>query len=95
MDDLRSAATAEGYLRSRFQERIGLQDLLTPMMRHVMTHFRLADTALKAVGAGSEGTRCAVTVLNGDHPDEVLVLQGKQAEPSVLAPYVNLSAPEH
>ena len=68
---------------------------LTPTMRHVMTHFRIADTALKAVGVGSVGTRCAVTVLIGDHPDEVLVLQGKQAEPSVLAPYVTLSAPEH
>ena len=28
-------------------------------------------------------------------PDDVLVLQGKQAEPSVLAPYVELEAPSH
>ena len=68
---------------------------LSPTMQHVIGHFRITDTALKAVGVGSVGTRCAVTVLIGDHPDEVLVLQGKQAEPSVLAPYVNLDTPQH
>jgi uncharacterized protein (DUF2252 family) len=68
---------------------------LSPTMRHVMGHFCIVDGALKAVGVGSVGTRCAITVLVGDTPDEVLVLQGKQAEPSVLAPYLNLSAPEH
>jgi hypothetical protein len=31
----------------------------------------------------------------GQHPDDILVLQGKQAEPSVLAPYVTLPTPEH
>jgi hypothetical protein len=31
----------------------------------------------------------------GDHPDDVLVLQSKQADPSVLAPYVNQPSPDH
>jgi uncharacterized protein (DUF2252 family) len=66
-----------------------------PELRHLLSHFRLSDAALKAVGVGSVGTRCAIGVLVGDHPDDVLVLQSKQAEPSVLAPYVDQPAPEH
>ena len=58
---------------------------LPPAMWQLLARFRIVDTALKAVGVGSVGTRCAVTVLVGDHPDDVLVIQGKQAEPSVLA----------
>jgi hypothetical protein len=68
---------------------------IAPAIRHLLAQFRLSDTALKAVGVGSVGTRCAVNVFVGAHPDDVLVLQGKQAEPSVLAPYVDLEAPSH
>jgi len=69
---------------------------LPPAMRQLLARFRIVDTALKAVGVGSVGTRCAVTVLVGDHPDDVLVIQGKQAEPSVLAPHLpELQASPH
>ena len=69
---------------------------LSPAMRQLLARFRLADVALKAVGVGSVGTRCAVSLLLGDHPDDVLVIQGKQAEPSVLAPHLpELQAPAH
>ncbi|MCP9809672.1 DUF2252 domain-containing protein [Cyanobium sp. HWJ4-Hawea] len=68
---------------------------IRPEMRRVMSQFRFVDAALKAVGVGSVGTRCAVGVLVGSHPDDVLVLQGKQAEPSVLAPYLPKGGPEH
>ena len=50
---------------------------------------------MKAVGVGSVGTRCAVSVLIGDHPDDVLVLQAKQATLSVLAPYLQAETPTH
>ena len=43
-----------------------------------MEQFNTSDSALKAVGVGSVGTRCAVTVFAGDDPDDVLVLQGKR-----------------
>ena len=59
-------------------------------MRKLLSHFRLVDVAYKAVGVGSVGTRCAIMLFLGDHPDELLVLQSKQALPSVLAPYLNL-----
>lgn len=66
-----------------------------PDLRHLLSHFHLSDAALKAVGIGSVGSRCAIGVFIGEHPDDVLVLQSKQAESSVLAPYVNQPTPEH
>lgn len=69
---------------------------LRPEMRHYLQQFRLVDLALKAVGVGSVGTRCAIGLLVGDDPDEVLVLQSKQAERSVLAAYTaQAEVPEH
>ena len=69
---------------------------LRPEMRHYLSHFRLVDLALKAVGVGSVGTRCAIGLLVAHESDEVLVLQSKQAEPSVLAPYLpGLDTPDH
>ena len=66
-----------------------------PEIRHLLSRFRIRDVAFKAVGVGSVGTRCAIGLLVGDHPDDVLVLQSKQAQSSVLAPYVEASVPEH
>ena len=65
------------------------------LMQHLLAQYQFRDCALKAVGVGSIGTRCVVSPFVGPHPDDILVLQGKQAEPSVLAPYVNLPTPEH
>ena len=68
---------------------------ITSTMQHLLAQYQFRDCALKAVGVGSIGTRCAVSLFVGQHPDDILVLQGKQCEPSVLAPYVNLATPEH
>lgn len=69
---------------------------LRPEMRHYLRHYRLVDLALKAVGVGSVGTRCAIGLFIGDDPEDVLVLQSKQAEPSVLAAYIPApEVPEH
>jgi len=68
---------------------------ISSTMQHLLALYQLKDSALKAVGVGSIGTRCGISLFRGQHPDDILVLQGKQAEPSVLAPYVNLPAPEH
>jgi uncharacterized protein (DUF2252 family) len=64
-------------------------------MRRFLSNFRLQDSAIKAVGVGSVGTRCALRLFVGDHSDDVLVLQSKQAEPAVLAPYLNQPVPMH
>ena len=71
------------------------KDTLRADMRHLLSRYRLVDAALKAVGVGSVGTRCAVGLFMGESADDVLVLQSKQAVASVLAPYLPGPAPEH
>ena len=44
----------------------------------------MIDTAVKAVGVGSVGTRCAIALMKGPHPDDWLLLQSKQALPSCI-----------
>ena len=43
------------------------------------------------VGVGSVGTRCWVVFLTGNHSDDPLFLQLKEAQPSVLEPYLRKS----
>ena len=68
---------------------------MNPTMQHLLSEFVCRDAAIKAVGVGSVGTRCSIVLFQGQHPDDILVLQGKEAEPYVLAPYVDLPVPEH
>lgn len=70
-------------------------DSLPGDMKHLMQAYRVADTALKAVGVGSVGTRCAVGLFLGPHPDDLIIMQVKQAEPSVLEAYASCPAPTH
>jgi uncharacterized protein (DUF2252 family) len=55
--------------------------------RMLLERYRLEDLAFKVVGVGSVGTRCAVALMvsEGGHR---LILQIKEALPSVLEPYV-------
>ncbi len=66
-----------------------------PEIHHLIGQFRLVDAAYTAVGVGLVGTRCAVNLFVSDHSDEVLVLQTKQAVPSVLAAYLSVKEPGH
>ncbi|MEY4430651.1 MAG: hypothetical protein RLZZ533_587 [Cyanobacteriota bacterium] len=68
---------------------------LAPALQQLLSQFRLVDSALKAVGVGSVGTRCGIALFVGEHPNDILVLQVKQANASVLAPYVDRPSPEH
>jgi uncharacterized protein (DUF2252 family) len=56
--------------------------------RQLMSHFRIASGALRVVGIGSVGTRCLILLLEGATKDDALILQLKEAEQSVLEPYV-------
>ena len=58
--------------------------------RPLIARYRLVDVAIKVVGVGSVGTRCAIALLLADR-DDPLVLQFKQARPSVLEPYAGAS----
>jgi len=59
--------------------------------------YRLQDVARKVVGVGSVGTRCWVALFAGrDDPEaDLIVLQVKEAQPSVLEPYVGESQLSH
>jgi uncharacterized protein (DUF2252 family) len=59
--------------------------------RDFLERYRFVDFALKVVGVGSVGTRCYVIVLEGRDENDPLILQGKEASASVLAPYLPAS----
>jgi len=56
--------------------------------REVLRHYYFGDFARKVVGVGSVGTEAFVVLLIGDRADEPLFLQIKEAQESVLAPFV-------
>jgi uncharacterized protein (DUF2252 family) len=60
--------------------------------RGLLERFRFVDAALKVVGVGSVGTRCAVIVLEGRDSNDPLILQVKEATASVLEPWLGASA---
>ena len=51
---------------------------------HLLDRYRFVDAARKVVGVGSVGTRDYVVLLEGRDEDDPLILQVKEAEPSVL-----------
>ncbi|UKY48744.1 DUF2252 domain-containing protein [Streptomyces inhibens] len=55
--------------------------------RSLLEQYRVVDTARKVVGVGSVGTRCWIVLLLGKDTDDPLLLQAKEADESVLAPY--------
>jgi uncharacterized protein (DUF2252 family) len=59
--------------------------------RVLLDRYKLQDVAMKVVGVGSVGTRCAVMLLLAKENDPLL-LQIKEARQSVLEPYVEKSA---
>jgi uncharacterized protein (DUF2252 family) len=68
------------------------RETLSPDRRRLLDHFSLVDVAHKVVGVGSVGTRAWVLLLQGGADGEVLLLQAKQAQRSVLADYVPATA---
>jgi uncharacterized protein (DUF2252 family) len=65
--------------------------------RFLLDRFRVVDVARRVVGVGSVGTRCWVCLFEatGHGADDRIVLQVKEAQPSVLAPYVGASRLGH
>ncbi|MGD0986107.1 MAG: DUF2252 domain-containing protein [Acidimicrobiales bacterium] len=61
---------------------------LDPDRTLLLDRYEFVDAALKVVGVGSVGTRCFVALLAGKADLDPLFLQVKEAQASVLAPYV-------
>jgi uncharacterized protein (DUF2252 family) len=59
--------------------------------RRLLSRFHYVHAARKVVGVGSVGTRAWVLLLLGGDSADPLFLQAKEAQPSVLAPYVGVS----
>lgn len=79
------AAGLAGYLDTVSEDRLAL-----------LARYAIHDVAFRVVGTGSVGTRSYVVLLL-DHRGEPLVLQVKEARPSVLTPFlaaVGFDAPE-
>jgi uncharacterized protein (DUF2252 family) len=64
---------------------------LTPDRRKLVERFRYVDAARKVVGVGSVGTRAWIMLLTGRDDGDPLFLQFKEAEASVLEPYLPTS----
>ena len=56
--------------------------------RRLLERYHVTDAALRVGGVGSVGTRCTVTLLQGDRPEDNLILQQKEADHSSLAAYL-------
>lgn len=81
----RKAEMTEQYVKKLYQDFVNT----LPEERHqLVSHFRISDGALRVGGIGSIGTRCIIFLLEGTEKDEALILQLKEAGPSVLEPYV-------
>jgi uncharacterized protein (DUF2252 family) len=65
--------------------------------RHLMAGYDIVGVARKVVGVGSVGTRCWIVLMVGrENPLDDLVMQVKEANASVLEPYLGESAyPNH
>jgi uncharacterized protein (DUF2252 family) len=60
--------------------------------RRLLETYRFVDLARKVVGVGSVGTRAWVALFVGRDSDDTLILQVKEAEPSVLERFLVKSA---
>ncbi|MEU6137404.1 DUF2252 domain-containing protein [Nocardioides sp. NPDC047086] len=60
--------------------------------RHLLEGFRFTDAARKVVGVGSVGTRAWIVLLLGNDDQDPLFLQAKEAQASVLEPFLGKSA---
>ncbi len=75
---------AQGFVKAYLATLDPDRDLL-------LNRYEFVDAALKVVGVGSVGTRCFIVLLAGKADLDPLFLQVKEAQPSVLAPYVDRS----
>jgi uncharacterized protein (DUF2252 family) len=63
-------------------------------LHKLFDHYHLEDFAFKVVGVGSVGTRCFILLFLAESNDPLL-LQAKEARPSVLEPYAGKTSFNH
>jgi uncharacterized protein (DUF2252 family) len=82
-------SAAKAVIRDAYDQYL---QTLSDDKKHLLSGYRIVGFARKVVGVGSVGTRCWIMLLVGreDSQDD-LVLQVKEAGPSVLEPYLGAS----
>jgi uncharacterized protein (DUF2252 family) len=95
VDDLLPGATHEQAM----EQLIGLvRDYLVsvrPDRAALVRQYRVVDAARKVVGVGSVGTRAWILLLIGRDSGDPLILQAKEARPSVLEGYADPVGYDH
>jgi uncharacterized protein (DUF2252 family) len=90
------AELADGAAADELASRIdgifrSYRSTLRPDLRMLLDGFNYVDVARKVVGVGSVGTRCWILLLEGRDERDPLLLQVKEAQPSVLEPMLGRS----
>jgi uncharacterized protein (DUF2252 family) len=86
---------ARKLLEDQIRELLaGYRDSLADDRRRLFDAFEFVDLARKVVGVGSVGTRCWVVLMTGRDDGDPLLLQVKEAGPSVLAGLTGAHVPD-
>ena len=87
---------AEGDVRTWVKELFtAYHASLEDSRKTLLARYRLMDVAHKVAGVGSVGTRCFISYWQGSDERDALFLQLKQANASLLEPYLGRSEYEH
>jgi uncharacterized protein (DUF2252 family) len=94
------AELAPGVARDELEESMenllwDYADSLAPGHRELARSYSFVDMARKVVGVGSVGTRCWVVLMRGRDDGDPLLLQVKEAQPSVVAAHLGLPKQRH
>ncbi|GGR92833.1 DUF2252 domain-containing protein [Streptomyces rubiginosohelvolus] len=91
LTDLTPGVDRDAVFRQFGSMLAGYARSLPPDRRSLLEDFTLVDVARKVVGVGSVGTRCWIVLLLGRDGGDPLLLQAKEAGPSVLAEFAGAS----
>ncbi|HEX5990443.1 MAG TPA: DUF2252 domain-containing protein [Solirubrobacterales bacterium] len=92
LEELSDAPGAEAQLRAVLD---AYRESLGDDVRRLVSSYGYVHAARKVVGVGSVGTRAWIVLLTGRDGSDPLFLQAKEAQRSVLEPYVGASAYDH
>lgn len=92
LEELSDAPDAEAQLQAVLDAYLGS---LGDDLQRLASSYRYVHAARKVVGVGSVGTRAWIVLLLGRDSSDPLFLQAKEAQRSVLEPYVGASPYDH
>lgn len=86
----------EEYIQEEIRELFtAYYNSLDDSLKRLASRYRFVDAAHKVVGVGSVGTQCYIALWLGIDEKDPLFIQVKQAQPSLLEPYLGRSEYDH